>query len=59
MTYVTFGYCTCGGQLVPIWNTWIDTTRKSRIHGIDVLRCKDCYKDYLAPTDYDTYEDIY
>ena len=55
---MNFGYCTCGEQLVPIWNTWIDTKRRLKIHGIDVLRCKDCYKDYPAPTDYDIYEEI-
>lgn len=49
---IDFGKCSeCGGRLIPIWNTWISENKK--IHGIDVLRCKDCCQDYPAPSDYD------
>ena len=57
MKTVDFGFCDeCGGKIVPILNTWING--KYKITGIDVLRCEECGKDFVAPPDFDICERI-
>ena len=48
---IDFGKCDCGGNLIPIYNTWESDGKI--IEGIDILRCENCYKDYPAPSDCD------
>ena len=48
---ISWGTCDCGGNLVPVFNTWESDGKI--IKGIDVLRCTSCHRDYPAPPDYD------
>ena len=46
-----FGRCSCGEELIPIWDDWWDDNK--HIRGISCFRCPACLRDHPAPPDYD------